>query len=108
MRIYYGREPAGECESLDLLLLGYLRANGWRWEWSHAGMMFNLETHKTYHTINPLIINYLDDETAKAVVWIIDESGEHIRMGDDESMLTKLKTMLPGEVVADDARSFAR
>ena len=106
MRIYYGREPGGEFQSLDTLLLAYLRANNWDWERSHGGMMFNLLPHKTYHTINPLIPNYLDDETAKDTVWIIDEHGDHIRMGDDESMLTKLRVMQPGEVVADDSRSF--
>lgn len=107
MRIYYGREPETGSQSLDLLLLGYLRSNGWRWMWSHAGMMFNLLPDRTYHTINPLIINYLSDDVAKAVVWIIDEHGEHIRMGDDEIMLEKLEVMLPGEVVADDSRSFS-
>ena len=107
MRIYYGREPGGDFESLDTLLLGYLRANDWHWERSHGGMMFNLLPHKTYHTINPLIINCLDDETAKKTVWIIDEHGEHIRMGDDEMMVGGLTAMGPGEVVADDARSFA-
>ena len=106
MRIYYGREPGGDFESLDTLLLAYLRANEWDWERSHAGMLFNLLPHMTYHTINPLIVNYLDDETAKDVVWIIDEHGDHILMGEDESMLTKLRVMLPGEVVADDSRSF--
>lgn len=106
IRIYYGREPGGEFQSLDTLLLAYLRANNWDWKRSCGGMLFNLLPHKTYHTINPLIVNYIDDEAARAIVWIIDEHGEHIRMGDDESMLTKLRAMLPGEVVADDSRSF--
>ena len=92
MRIYFGREPGGEFESLDVLFLGYLRANDWDWDRSYWGMLFHLLPYKIYHTINPLIISYIDEEVAKERVWIVDEHGEHIRMG-DERVLKKLRGM---------------
>lgn len=98
MRIYFGREPGCVFESLDVMLIGYLRANSWDWERSCKGMFFNLLHYKTYHTINPLILYYMDDEVAKRLVWIVDEHGEHIRMG-DERVLQKLRKLLPTDSI---------
>ena len=103
-RIYYGREPE-HFECLDTLFRIYMRANNWDLPVACRAMFGNLREDGVYHTLNPIIPNFLDDEQACEWLWIIDNTGQHVRMGVDDHMLKKLVVMQPGEVVADDYRS---
>lgn len=108
MKVFYGREPQGTFASLDVIFIEYLRKLNWHLE-NACDQMFadlNFDDDEVWHTVNPLIINFLHDEDAKKIVYLIDENGEEVFMGTDESMLKKLQFMGPGDAVCDDARSF--
>jgi hypothetical protein len=108
MKIYFGRTPEVEFASLDVIIFEYLKETNWHWENAVDKMVsdLGLDEDEVWHTLNPLIINFFEDEFAKQYVYMIDENGEEIFMGTDESMLKKLKFIGPGDVVCDDARSF--
>jgi hypothetical protein len=114
MKIYFGRLPQGvEVVSLDTSFLEILIKNDYSVEKSVGEIQCYLEgeackviNRSDFHTINPLLINYFTDDIAKEYVWIIDEEGNHIKFGDDESMLRKLFYMGVGEVLCDDTRTF--
>lgn len=115
MRIYFGRLPEGdEIITLDVNFLKYLVANDYNFNDAVDDMVSNLLTNwdeddfkdVIAHTLNPLIVNYFTDDFAKEYIWMIDEEGNHINMGTDEHMLSKLDFLNPGEVVCDDWRSF--
>ena len=115
MRIYFGREPEVESvKNLDSELLWYLYNNDYNMERAVDALVRYLLTNwdeddlkdVVCHTLNPLIVNYFTDDFAKEYLWIIDEEGNHINMGADESMLEKLTVLGPGEVVCDDYRTF--
>lgn len=110
MRIYFGRKPeAKEVFLIDNYFNFFFEENNYHYQKSVdklITMMFNGGCPSIAYTSNPLIINFFDDEFAKNHMWIIDEEGNHINMGQDESMLFKLTWGGPGETLADDARSF--
>lgn len=70
-------------------------------------MQYPLFEDYSFYTFNPLIINYFTDEFANKYVYFVTETGEEIKMGDDESCQIKLKFMGPGDVVCDDSRVFS-
>lgn len=118
MRIYFGRVPEGDdgdaIESLDELFLDFLIKNDYNIVISSSllvhYLMNNWDNYDfkdvILHTINPLLINYFDDDFAKKYLWIIDGEGNHINMGKDEHMLSKMDVLGPGEVFCDDYRTF--
>lgn len=115
MRIYFGREPlVGSVKFLDSELLWYLYNNDYNMERAVDALVRYLLTNwdeddfkdVVCHTLNPLIVNYFTDDFAKEYMWMIDEEGNHINLGTDEHMLSKMDFLSPGEVMCDDWRLF--
>jgi len=115
MRIYFGRLPEhDEIVYLDSMILSCLIAEEYKFNNAVDAMVKHLMTNwddndfkdVVCHTLNPLIINYFTDDFAKEYMWMIDEDGNHIKMGDDEHMMNKLDCLGVGEVMCDDYRSF--
>lgn len=109
MRIYFGRIP----DDVDVFMIDsyfpfFIKDNNYNIDTAATSLITYLETkEKTVsYSCNPLIFNFMDDEFAKEHVYIIDNEGNHIKLGNDVSMLRKLTCMGVGEVVCDDARSF--
>ena len=115
MRIYFGRMPEDKSgdgvKSLDAMFLDYLIDNDYIIENAVdaiADHLMDIWDGKNViaHTLNPLIINFFTDDFAKEYLWMIDEEGNHINMGTDDHMLSKMDFLSPGEVMCDDYRSF--
>lgn len=112
MRIYFGRLPEHDnIVYLDSLLLGYLTTEDYNFNNAVDSLVNHLMDiwdgkNVVCHTLNPLIVNYFTDDFAKKYMWMIDEEGNHINMGTDDHMLSKMDFLSPGEVMCDDYRSF--
>jgi hypothetical protein len=114
MKIYFGRVPQEDgVIFLNALFVDMLIKNDYSLEKSVGEIQCYLEgeacaviNRPIFHTINPLLINFLTDDFAKEYVWIIDAEGNHIKIGDDEHMLRKLSWIGAGEVLCDDHRTF--
>ncbi len=59
-----------------------------------------INTDLIFCTINPLLINYLEDDIAKEHVYYLSKD-DQIKFGDDQVLCKKLKFMGPGEALAD-------
>lgn len=51
-------------------------------------------------TLNPMIVNYLDDETAKDIVWVKTSCGFK-KLGDIPEIQWKFKSLGAGEILCD-------
>ena len=112
MRIYFGRKPENdEIFNLDVKIMECLIDEDYNFNNAVDSLVEHIMNiwdgwNGVCHTVNPLIISYFTDDFAKEYVWLIDEEGNHINMGKDEHMMSKLGCLTPGEVVCDDWRSF--
>lgn len=106
MRIYYGRIPEGDVSFIDSYFPQHLARCDYHLENAVEAMVAELEEGRVYHTLNPLIPNYMDDDVGSELMWMIDEEGNHVHMKDDSHMMFKLTFMGVGEVLCDDYRSF--
>jgi hypothetical protein len=104
-KIFFGRKPKEPCFSLDSHLMTFMNEDA-NLEQAVEDLVSSLEDDKVYHTINPFIPNYLEDDHAARLFWILDENGNEIYMKDDEWLIKKLPMMGPGYALADDARAF--
>ncbi len=109
VRLYFGRKPENSM-SVDDLFIGFMENKNYLIdnavdELIHAIKTLNV-SRTNFHTINPLIPNFMDDDIAKELMWMIDVDGNHIHMGTDAHLLKKLEWMGPGEALCDDYRSF--
>lgn len=52
------------------------------------------------HTINPLILNWFDNETAIESFYFLNNKGDFVKFFNDEYMISKLESMGPGEIIA--------
>ena len=104
IRIYFGRMPEN-CEIIDTYFHEILFKNNYCFDDAVHELCTRLKDGN-YYTSNALLLNYFSDDFAKECIWIIDEDGNHIFLGNDAHMLEKLKYMQVGEVICDDHRSF--
>jgi len=109
VKLYFGRKPEGAM-SIDDLFIGFLQKHQYLIDHAVDDLVdciknFYLPT-KVFHTFNPLIPNFMDDEPASQLMWMLGPDGTHIHMCEDEHMMEKLSFMGPGEVLCDDYRSF--
>ena len=105
-KIYFGRPPKEFHYDLDEIFKPYFVNHNFNFESAVEAMIADLTPGVRYHTLNPLIPNYLEDAHASELFWLIDSKGNYIHMLTDESMQKKLEIMGPGDVLCDDARSF--
>lgn len=105
-KIYFGRPPKEFHYDLDKMFKPYFIQHGFNFEGAVEAMVDDLTPGVKYHTLNPLIPNYLEDEQGSHLFWIIDIEGNEVHMLTDTSMQKKLGIMGPGEVLCDDYRSF--
>ncbi len=103
VKIYFGRMPEN-CDIIDKYFHEILLKNNYCFDDAVHELCTRLKDG-IHYTCNPLILNYFTDDFAKNV-WIIDEDGNHICLGNDDHMLSKLSYMNIGEIVCDDYRSF--
>lgn len=109
MRIYFGRIPDDvDVFMIDSYIPFFLKENNYNMDTSVAVLITYLEAEEKLvsYSCNPLIFNYMDADFAKEHVYIIDENGKHIKLGDDDHMLRKILWMGVGEVLCDDYRSL--
>lgn len=107
VRLYFGRMP--ECGvSVDQMFINILSRHDWLIDSAVDDLVQKLQAapEVVFHTMNPLIPNYMLDKVAVELMWMIDEDGNHISMKDDMHLRSKLDWMAPGEALCDDARSF--
>lgn len=109
IRLYFGRKPEGSF-SMDDFFIQLMSSENYVIDNAVDRLVEALKTLNLasgiFHTFNPLIPNFMDDEVAKELMWMIDGDGNHIRMKTDEHLLKKLEWMGPGEALCDDYRSF--
>lgn len=107
MKIYFGRIPKAPFISLDSgLFLDYLKSSDY--SFTKAVTRFleeNSDNKIVYHTINPLIPNFMDDDCIE-YFHIIDELGNDISLETDEKMNMRLDYMGLGEALSEDYRCF--
>jgi hypothetical protein len=107
-RLYFGRKPADSIP-LDGFFISVMEDNDWLIDAAVDVLVERIQNapdNSVFHTLNPLIPNYMLDKVAVELVWMIDEDGNHISMKDDMHLRSKLDWMGPGEALCDDARSF--
>jgi|694.fasta_scaffold05161_23 hypothetical protein len=109
VRLYFGRKPENSMK-IDDFFIGFMEKHDYLIdkavdELIHAMKTLNISIN-VFHTMNPLIPNYMLDKVAIELMWMIDEEGNHISMKDDMHLRSKLDWMAPGEALCDDARSF--
>jgi hypothetical protein len=110
-KIFYGRHPSSdypvtEVIQLDEYFVDYLIQTDYNLQKAVDYLICDFEDDRTYHTVNPLIINFMSDEYALEHVYILDENGAEIKIGEDEHIKWKLSIMGPGDAVIDDDRTF--
>ena len=109
IRLYFGRKPENSMK-IDDFFIGFMEHHDYLIdkavdELIHAMKTLNISIN-VFHTMNPLIPNYMLDKVAIELMWMIDEEGNHISMKDDMHLRSKLDWMAPGEALCDDYRSF--
>ena len=113
MKIYFGRYPEelNNVVMIDEIFLPFLKSANYFMEVAAEVFVAELLAKSEFlsneviaYTMNPLIINYFTDEFAKEYMWFVDETGNHIKVSDDESMLVKFEWGSVGEIMADDYR----
>jgi hypothetical protein len=108
MKLYFGRIPDNSYY-LDIALLDAVKRNEYNFENAVEYLFetkFPTDTDIILHTLNPLLLNYLDDYFAKEYLYFIDKEGNHIKCGDDSKFLKNLEFMQVGEAICDDSRVF--
>lgn len=113
MKIYFGRIPDCKLKFVDdrHLFPLFLMCKEYNYTKAVEELIVYMEyevkhDNVSFYTCNPLILNYFDDEFANKYLFFIDDNGNEIKFGEDESCQKKLKFMGPGEVLCDDSRTF--
>ncbi len=112
VKIYFGRLPHGtRTQNLDAWMVGWLPHNDFSIQDTLKDVLStyclkNRTSPEAFHTLNPLYVNYLDEDYAKRNVWFIDTEGNEILMGEDPVCLEKFECLHAGEILSDDARIF--
>ncbi len=110
VKMYFGRQPQQPFVELETVFTPILIELNYDFEAAVDKLVAELPTDQdiVYWTMNPLIPNFMEDDVAKDLWWLIDEHGNHFHMGEDDHILEKLTRlgMGPGDALCDDARSF--
>ena len=108
--IYFGKRPSEDCRLIDNMFCDCLVLNDYDIDRAVIELISIISNplqddyNPICYTCNPLILNFLEDDYAKEHVWFIDDSGQYIKMGDDEVMKDKLSWGSAGEICCDDSR----
>jgi len=107
-RIYFGRIPDGidNANFIDSFFPVIFATYNYHYDRAVEALIKELKPNEIYHTLNLLIPNFMFDDQASDLFWLIDAEGNHVHMKEDEHMQKKLTMMGPGDVLCDDARSF--
>lgn len=107
-KLYFGRIPESIDTSfnIDEYFYQFLVEKEFNWGLAVDRLTQALDNvGGVYHTVNPLIVNYMSDELVKETVWVVDAHGREIKFSEDPALLAKLQWMGPGEALADDSRT---
>jgi len=107
MKIYFGRIPKTSYVNIDETFSQYLEAFGYSYETTVNALanFYKFQISTVLHTVNPMFLQWLEEEFLKDV-YFIDPEGNEVNFINDPICQEKYKLLGAGEVLVDDSRVF--